>query len=63
MPANDIPKDENEAIDIYVRTKVIFESNIDRTFKEWKDLITSKPPNASLSNEVIIKEPNSRFIE
>lgn len=28
----DIGKDEFEAIDIYVRTKIIFESNIDRTF-------------------------------
>lgn len=35
-PNESIPKDEYEAIDVYVRTKVIFETNIEKAFKDWK---------------------------
>ena len=58
-----ILKEEVEAIDVYVRTKVIFETNVDRTFKEWKDQVTDteKEPTQFLGKEVIVKEANKRY--
>jgi hypothetical protein len=44
-----------------VRTKVIFETNVDRTFKEWKDEVIQNEPSQFLEDEVIVKEPNKRY--
>lgn len=62
MPA-DCGKDEYEAVDIYVRTKVIFESNIERTYQDWKAQTEQLNPATTLEKEVIAYEPSVKFQE